>query len=79
MVKAYIQITTEPGKMRGVLDAGLNVPGVVEGHMVLGSFDIVLELEQASISELMHTIEHKIHVIPGIRSTSTSICFETGM
>jgi len=79
MVKAYIQISVEPGKIRTVLNAGLQIPGVVEGHIVLGPFDVILELEQDSVSALMNTVELKIHLIPGIRSTTTVICFETGM
>ena len=79
MVKAYIQISVEPGKIRNVLNAGLQLPGVVEGHIVLGPFDIMLEIEQDTVSALMKTVEQKIHLIPGIRSTSTVICFESGM
>lgn len=79
MVKAYIQISTEPGKMRSVLNASLNIPGVVEGHIVLGPFDIIIEIELASVSDLMRTVEQKLQIIPGIRSTTTVICFETGM
>lgn len=79
MVKAYIQISAEPGKTRNVLNTGLKIPGVVEGHIVLGPFDVMLELEQDTVSALMNTVEQKIHQIPGIRSTSTVICFETGM
>lgn len=79
MVKAYIQISVEPGKIRNVLNAGLQLPGVVEGHIVLGPFDIMLEIEQDTVSALMKTVEQKIHQIPGIRSTTTVICFETGM
>ncbi|MFQ5820188.1 MAG: Lrp/AsnC family transcriptional regulator [Candidatus Heimdallarchaeota archaeon] len=79
MVKAYIHISTNPGKMRDVLNACLSIPGVVEGHMILGAYDIIIELEQDSVSNLMRIVEQKIHIIPGIRSTTTSVCFETGM
>ncbi|MFX0196582.1 MAG: Lrp/AsnC family transcriptional regulator [Candidatus Hodarchaeota archaeon] len=79
MVKAYIQISAEPGKTRNVLNASLQIPGVVEGHIILGPFDIMLEIEQDTVSALMKTVEQKIHLIPGIRSTSTVICFESGM
>ncbi|MFQ6123897.1 MAG: Lrp/AsnC family transcriptional regulator [Candidatus Heimdallarchaeota archaeon] len=79
MVKAYIQISTEPGKMRNVLTACLSIPGVVEGHLVLGIYDIIIEVEQDSITDLMRIVEQKIHLIPGIKSTTTLVCFETGM
>lgn len=79
MVKAYIQITTEPGKTRSVLTDSLNILGVVEGHIVLGPYDIILELEKATVSDIMGTVEQKIHLISGIRNTTTVICFETGM
>ena len=79
MVKAYIQISVEPGKTRSVLDEGLRIPGVVEGHVVLGPFDVMLELEQETVTDLMQVVEQKLHSINGIRSTQTIICFETGM
>ena len=79
MVKAYIQVIVEPGTIRSVLNDGLKVPGVVEGHIVLGPYDVMLELEQDTVSALMQTVEQKLHHIPGVRSTTTVICFETGM
>ena len=78
-MKAYIQVSVEPGNTRKVLSDCLKVPGVVEGHVVLGPFDVMLELEQASVSELMQTVEQKLHNITGIQRTSTVICFEAGM
>lgn len=79
MVKAYIQVSVEPGKTRSVLSEGLKVPGVVEGHVVLGPYDVMLELELDTVSALMQTIEQKLHHIQGVRGTTTVICFETGM
>ena len=72
-VKAYVLVVTDPGKTKRVKEAMRDVPGIVEMHEVMGSYDIVVEIEVANLQEIPPLLGEKIRVIEGIESTTSLV------
>jgi DNA-binding Lrp family transcriptional regulator len=75
MIKAYVLVVTNPGETKNVYNAAKDLPGVVEIHEVMGPYDIVIEIEVASLSDVPPILSDKIRVIPGIESTTSLVTF----
>ena len=70
MIKAYVLVVTNPGETKNVV-AAKNVAGVKEVHEVMGPYDIVIEIEVESLSDVPPILSDKIRTIPGIESTTS--------
>ena len=75
MIKAYVLVVTNPGETRNVVAAIGKVQGVVEMHEVMGPYDIVIEIEVESLSDVPPILSDKIRAIPGIESTTSLVTF----
>lgn len=75
MIKAYVLVVTNPGETRNVRAAAAEIAGVVELHEVMGPYDIVIELEVESLSDVPPILSDKIRSIPGIESTTSLVTF----
>ena len=75
MIKAYVLVVTHPGSTRNVVEGIRNIEGVVELHEVMGPYDIVVEIEVQSLSEVPPILSDKIRGIPGIESTTSLVTF----
>jgi len=75
MIKAYVLVVTNPGATKDVVAAIHNVKGVKEMHEVMGPYDIVIELQVESLSEVPPILSDKIRTIPGIESTTSLVTF----
>ena len=75
MIKAYVLVVTNPGETKNVYRAAKATPGVVEIHEVMGPYDIVIEIEVGSLSEVPPILSDKIRGIPGIESTTSLVTF----
>jgi DNA-binding Lrp family transcriptional regulator len=75
MIKAYVLVVTNPGETRNVVNAVGQIPGVVEMHEVMGPYDIVIELEVESLSDVPPILSEKIRTVPGIESTTSLVTF----
>lgn len=75
MIKAYVLVVTNPGETKNVYNAAKATPGVVEIHEVMGPYDIVIEIEVESLSEVPPILSDKIRGIPGIESTTSLVTF----
>ena len=78
MIKAYVLVVTNPGETRNVVAAIGKVQGVVEMHEVMGPYDIVIEIEVDSLSDVPPILSDKIRAIPGIESTTSLVTFPEG-
>ena len=74
-VKAYVLVVADPGQTKNVYAALKGVPGVVECHEVMGPYDIVVELEVESLTDVPPILGNRIRVIPGIESTTSLVTF----
>ncbi|MHB8376631.1 MAG: Lrp/AsnC family transcriptional regulator [Dehalococcoidia bacterium] len=75
MIKAYVLVVTNPGATKSVVDAIHRVQGVKELHEVMGPYDIVIEIEVDSLSEVPPILSDKIRTIAGIESTTSLVTF----
>jgi DNA-binding Lrp family transcriptional regulator len=72
-VKAYILIVADPGKTKDAFAQMRNVPGVTEAHEVMGPYDIVVEIEVESLTDLAPILGTRIRKIEGIQSTTSLV------
>ncbi len=75
MIKAYVLVVTNPGETKNVVAAVSKVAGVKELHEVMGPYDIVIELEVESLSDVPPILSDKIRAVPGIESTTSLVTF----
>ncbi len=75
MIKAYVLVVTNPGETKSVVAAAKAIKGVKELHEVMGPYDIVLEIEVESLSDVPPILSDKIRTIPGIESTTSLVTF----
>ncbi len=75
MIKAYVLVVTNPGETKNVVIAAKDIKGVVELHEVMGPYDIVIEVEVESLSDVPPILSDKIRAIPGIESTTSLVTF----
>lgn len=75
MIKAYVLVVTNPGETKNVVAAVRQIPGVQELHEVMGPYDIVIELEVESLSDVPPILSDKIRSVPGIESTTSLVTF----
>ncbi len=75
MIKAYVLVVTNPGATKSVVSALKAVPGVKELHEVMGPYDIVIEIEAASLSEVPPILSDRIRTISGVESTTSLVTF----
>jgi DNA-binding Lrp family transcriptional regulator len=75
MIKAYVLVVTNPGETKNVVAAAKSIKGVKELHEVMGPYDIVLEIEVESLSDVPPILSDKIRTIAGIESTTSLVTF----
>lgn len=71
-IRAWMGVLVEGNQTRRVIASLLGEPGVSSLHDTNGRWDLLAELEVRSMGELSEVLE-RIRLIPGIRSTETSI------
>ncbi|MFX1265794.1 MAG: Lrp/AsnC family transcriptional regulator [Promethearchaeota archaeon] len=71
MVKAYILIKVESGKVDLVLKELLKLSVTDEAHKVFGPFDIVLEAIARDVEAVVDILLTKIRTIEGLTDTQT--------
>jgi DNA-binding Lrp family transcriptional regulator len=75
-IKAWMGVLIEGNTTRQVISSLLGEPSVVALHDTNGRWDLLAEVEAASMKELSDALE-RIRLISGIRSTETNIHLAT--
>ena len=75
-IKAWMGVLVEGNTTRQVIASLLGEPGVMALHDTNGRWDLLAEIEAASMKELSVVLE-RIRLISGIRSTETNIHLAT--
>ncbi|HJM75925.1 MAG TPA: Lrp/AsnC ligand binding domain-containing protein [Dehalococcoidia bacterium] len=75
MVKAYVLIVTQPGATRRVAEQLAGVPAIAEIHEVMGPYDIVVEIEAETLTDLPPILSDSIRTLDGIQSTTSLVAF----
>lgn len=76
VIRAWMGVMIEGNQTRRVIASLLGEPGVTALHDTNGRWDLLAELEAATMGELSDILE-RIRLISGIRSTETSILLTT--
>jgi DNA-binding Lrp family transcriptional regulator len=71
MISAYVLIEVEPGSDNKVLEAVKKLHGVSEAYFVMGSYDIIAVIKDASQSDLKYKVSKGIRSLKGVRHTYT--------
>lgn len=71
-IRAWMGVVVEGNQTRRVIASLLGEPGVAALHDTNGRWDLLAELDVRSMGELSLALE-RIRLLPGIRSTETSI------
>jgi DNA-binding Lrp family transcriptional regulator len=76
MVKSYVLLTIEIGKVESVIEALEQIQGVIRADAVTGPYDAIVYIEANDLGELTRKILHDIHNIDGVIDTTTAIVVE---
>jgi DNA-binding Lrp family transcriptional regulator len=76
MVRAYVLLTVEIGKVEKVIEEVKRISGVTKADAVTGPYDAIVHLEAADLGDLTRKILHDIHNIDGVIDTTTAIVVE---
>ncbi|ACJ16832.1 Hypothetical transcription regulator [Thermococcus onnurineus NA1] len=76
MVRSYVLLTVEIGKVESVIEALKQIPGVTKADAVTGPYDAIVHIEAKDLGELTRRILHDIHNIDGVIDTTTAIVVE---
>lgn len=71
--RAYVLIETTVGHAKDVANAMKGLNGLKSVDLVTGPYDIIAIVEQPSLNEIGGLVTSKIHPIPGISRTVTSL------
>ena len=71
MISAYVLIEVEPGLDKRVLEEVKKLDGVAEAYFVMGSYDIIAVIKDASKSDLKYKVSKGIRRLKGVRHTYT--------
>lgn len=75
MIKAYVLIVTQPGATRRVAEQLAEVPAIAEIHEVMGPYDIVVEIEAETLTDVPPILSDSIRTLDGIQSTTSLVAF----
>ncbi|MFK5583632.1 MULTISPECIES: Lrp/AsnC ligand binding domain-containing protein [unclassified Serinicoccus] len=76
MIKAYMLVQTEVGASASVTTAIRQIPGVVTAEDVAGPYDVIAEIEAATVRELGRDVISTIQAVPRITRTTTCTVVE---
>jgi DNA-binding Lrp family transcriptional regulator len=70
-VAAYILIQTDVGKSPAVVKAIAAIEGVTAAEEVMGSYDVIVKAEAATLDDLTKGIVGRVQMVDGITRTLT--------
>lgn len=76
MVHAVIMVETGAAKSTEVLDRILELDRVLEGHVVAGDYDIIVEVEGDEVYDLLEAVSTEIQDIQGVNDTRTYVSLD---
>jgi DNA-binding Lrp family transcriptional regulator len=73
MMKAYILVSLVPGLEANTISQISSLPGVEETDLVFGRWDVVVQVQANSISDLSRMVINQIRGLQGVQTTETLI------
>ena len=69
----YVLIQTAPGRALEAATALAQIPGIKAAHPVTGVYDIICQVEAASLDDLAGTVVERIQSVDGVERTETAL------
>ena len=76
-VQCYIDVTIDFDAHTQFEEAVLEHPAILECHTTAGSSDYLLRVFSQSVEQLDDLLRYDISKLPGVRSSSSTICLKT--
>ncbi|MDJ1433058.1 Lrp/AsnC ligand binding domain-containing protein [Halostagnicola sp. A-GB9-2] len=76
MVRTYTLLTCAAGTSERVCRELSAVDGVDGAHVVVGEFDVILELEGPDVQSLLRLVSVEIRPREGVGTTRTYVCLD---
>ena len=76
MVHAVIMVETGAAASTDVLGRVLELDRVLEGHVVAGEFDVIVEVEGDEVYDLLEAVSTNIQEIEGVADTRTYVSLD---
>ena len=73
VARAFVLIETAVGRSRDVASALKQIPGVTSVDAVTGPYDVIVEIEGESLTDIGDLVTSRIHPITGITRTVTCL------
>ena len=73
MVRAYVLISTQPGKAMDVVSHMNGEEGIVQSDAITGEYDVIAQVEAADVAGVGALIVEKIQRIEGVFKTVTCL------
>ncbi|HVS42597.1 MAG TPA: Lrp/AsnC ligand binding domain-containing protein [Candidatus Dormibacteraeota bacterium] len=73
MVRAYVLISTQPGKAMDVVSHMSGQAGIVQSDAITGEYDVIAQVEAPDVAGVGALIVEKIQRIEGVFKTVTCL------
>jgi DNA-binding Lrp family transcriptional regulator len=70
-IRAYVLINTQIGQTQKVVEELRKIPEVKKIDIIMGPYDIIVELEVPTYEDISNILLHKLQNIPAINHTMT--------
>lgn len=70
-IRAYVLINTQIGQTQRVVEELKKIPEVKKIDIIMGPYDIIVELEVPTYEDISNILLHKLQNIPAINHTMT--------
>lgn len=76
MVYAFVLLKTGAGTSPEVTTSLLELDGVLEAHVVAGTYDVIVEVEAEEVYDILDLVSNTIQSIDGVLDSKTYITLE---
>lgn len=76
MVRAYVLISTSPGRAITVVQQMQGAPGILQADAITGEYDCIAQVEAADVAGIGSLIVEKIQRIDGVFKTVTCLAVQ---
>ena len=70
-IRAYVLINTQIGQTQSVIEKLKKIPEVKKIDIIMGPYDIIVEIEVSTYEDISNILLEKIQNIPAINHTMT--------
>lgn len=76
MVHAYLMVSTAAGQSEAVLSAVSDAEAVSDAHVVAGNWDLVVELDAETVTDVLHAVATGVRSLDGVGTTRCYVCLD---